>query len=63
MTSTTTPATATTTSKPIKAIKPIRVFINGKLVAKVASTREAWRIIGKAPFGSLYEVHDENGVM
>lgn len=43
-------------------MKPIyKVYINGRFKKTCHSTKEAWKIIGESPFGSLYEVRDING--
>ncbi len=38
---------------------PYKVIINGRYTYFTQTDTEAWDIIGKAPFGSLYEVYDE----
>lgn len=45
----------------LKKNETYKVEINLKIVDTVHSEDEAWDIIGKAPFGSLHAVYDENG--
>ena len=48
-----------------QAVKPQRevyvVEINLEIVGKVYSEKEAWDLIGKAPFGSSHVVRDGDG--
>jgi hypothetical protein len=44
----------------MKNKKIFKVYINLNLVATVDTEDRVWEVIGSYPFGSLYEVHDEN---
>ncbi len=39
-----------------------RVYLNGFLYTRVYTERQAWDVIGHFPWGSLHEVHDDNGI-
>jgi len=41
--------------------KNYQIKINGKLVAEVDVKDDVWKVIGRYPFGSLYEVGSKTG--
>jgi len=46
-----------------KKRESLTVYINLNKVATVNTDAAAWKIILNAPFGALYEVHDDQGMV
>jgi hypothetical protein len=40
-----------------------RVYVNMKLAGVADTVKEAWKIVNDRPFGAIYEVHDDNGIV